>query len=305
MKKFLCIALAVVLTLSMVAAFAACSKDNGDTSTTAAGQETTAAAQKATENQKVKVVDIELSKEEYAFGVNKGDAELLKKTNELIKEIKENGKFDEICEHYFGGGKPEPVMSAEEDSSKDQLLVATNAAFEPFEFKKGEAYLGIDMEIAKLLADSLGKELVIKNMKFEAVITSVQQGKADIAMAGLTVKPDRAKQVNFSDSYYNAAQKLVVKGDDTTFDACKTKEDVEAILAKYDASTVIGGQNGTTGQSYVQGDKEFGFTGLKTNWKGYDNASLAIQDLINGNVNLVIIDSAPAAAVTKAMNEMA
>ena len=124
-------------------------------------------------------------------------------------------------------------------------------------------------------------------------------------MAGLTVTPERAKQVNFSDSYYNAAQKLVVKGDDTTFDACKTKEDVEAILAKYDASTVMGGQNGTTGQSYVEGNEDFGFAGVKATWKGYDNASLAIQDLINGNVNLVIIDSAPADAVTKAMNATA
>lgn len=301
MKKFLCIALAVVLTLGMVAAFAACSKDKGGEQTTAATETQT----ESTENQKVKVVDIELSQEEYAFGVNKDDADLLKKTNDLIKELKSNGKFDEICDHYFGNGTPTEVMSAEEDSSKDQLLVATNAAFEPFEFKKGEAYLGIDMEIAKLLADSLGKELVIKNMKFEAVITSVQQGKADIAMAGLTVTPERAKQVNFSDSYYNAAQKLVVKGDDTTFDACKTKEDVEAILAKYDASTVIGGQNGTTGQSYVEGSEDFGFAGVKATWKGYDNASLAIQDLINGNVNLVIIDSAPADAVTKAMNATA
>jgi len=76
-----------------------------------------------------------------------------------------------------------------EDSSKDQLVVATNAAFEPFEYTLGGSeYYGIDMEIAALLAEYLGKELVIKNMDFDAVCLSVGQGKADIAMSGLTVK---------------------------------------------------------------------------------------------------------------------
>ena len=301
MKKFISIALAVVLTLSMVAAFAACSKDKGGETTVAQGAEQTT---QATE-QKVKVIDIELSKEEYAFGVDQKNAELLEKTNAFIKEIKSNGKFDEICDHYFADGEPVAVTSAKEDSSKDQLLVATNAAFEPFEYKKGESFYGIDMEIAKLLADSLGKELVIKDMQFTSVLTSVQQGKADIGMAGLTVTPDRSELVNFSESYYNAAQKLVVKGDDTTFDACKSKEDVEAILNKLDSTTTIGGQNGTTGEGYVHGSEDLGFAGLKTSWKGYDNASLAIQDLINGNVNYVIIDAAPAASITTAINAVA
>ena len=161
------------------------------------------------------------------------------------------------------------------------------------------------MEIAKALADSLGKELVIKDMKFEAVVTSVQQQKCDIAMAGLTVNETRAKQVDFTNSYYSASQKVVVKGDDTTFDACKTKEDVEKILNGLDSSVKIGGQNGTTGQSYVQGSEDMGFAGLKAQFVGYDNASLAMQDLINGNLNYVIVDAAPAAAITTAINNVA
>ena len=197
------------------------------------------------------------------------------------------------------------MTSATEDSAKDQLVVATNAEFEPFEYKKGDTFYGIDMEIAKALADSLGKELVIKDMKFEAVVTSVQQQKCDIAMAGLTVNESRAKQVDFTDSYYSASQKVVVKGDDTTFDACKTKEDVEKILNGLDSSVKIGGQNGTTGQSYVQGSEDMGFAGLKAQFVGYDNASLAMQDLINGNLNYVIVDAAPAAAITTAINNVA
>src|SRR5690606_9651080 len=98
----------------------------------------------------------------------------------------------------------------------------------------------IDMEIAKLLADHLGKELVISNMDFDAVCLSVGQGKCDIAMAGLTIKEDRKEYVNFSDKYYDAAQTLIVKASDTTFDKCQTTADVEAVLSKLPSTTKIG-----------------------------------------------------------------
>ncbi len=255
--------------------------------------------------EKVKVVDIELTSEEYAFAVDKNQADLFEKVNTVVKEIKENGKLDEICNHYFGDGEPVGITSAAEDPSKDQLVVATNAEFEPFEYMNGDKFYGIDMEIAQIIADELGKELVIKNMKFDAVITSVQQEKCDIAMAGLTVDPKRAQSVNFTESYYAASQKLVVKGDDTTFDNCQTKEDVEKILNSLDASVKMGAQNGTTGAGYIEGSEDLGFKGLPATFVGYDNGSLAVQDLINGNISYVIIDSAPAAAITTAINEVA
>ncbi len=284
-KKVLAVVLAALIA---AAVFAGCSKDEKKTNAPAA--------------EKVKVINIDLSDEVYALGVNKDDADLLAKTNEFIDKILEDGTFDEICTHYFGGGEPVGVTSAVEDASKDQLIVATNAEFEPFEFKKGDQFYGIDMEVVKALADSLGKELVIKDMKFDAVVLSVQQGKADIAAAGLTVTDDRAAQVNFTNSYYSASQRLVVKGDDTTFDAWQTKEDVDKILNALDASAKIGGQNGTTGQYYVEGSEDFGFDKLPATFVGYDNGSLAVQDLINGGVKYVIIDAAPASAITTAIN---
>ena len=250
----------------------------------------------------VKVIDIELTQEEYAFGVDKTQPELLTAVNEFIAEIKADGTFDEICNKYFGDGTPTAVKSAALDASKDQLVVATNAAFEPFEYTMGEDYYGIDMEIAALLAEKLGKELVISNMDFDSVCLSVGQQKCDIAMAGLTIKPDREEYVNFTDSYYSASQKLIVKGNDTTFDACADAAAVEALLNTYDASTKIGVQNGTTGQFYVEGDADWGFTGYAATCVGYKNGSLAVQDLINGGVNYVIIDSAPAACITEAIN---
>ncbi|MBR5321019.1 MAG: transporter substrate-binding domain-containing protein, partial [Clostridia bacterium] len=104
---------------------------------------------------KVKVIDIALTEELYAFGVDKNQPELLTKVNTFIDEIKKNGKFDAICEAYFGDGEKKGVTSAALDTSKDQLVVATNAAFEPFEYKVGDKFYGIDMEIAALLAEYL------------------------------------------------------------------------------------------------------------------------------------------------------
>ena len=255
--------------------------------------------------EKVKVIDINLTEEEYAFGVDKNQPELLTKVNAFIEKIKKDGTFDEICDKYFGDGTPTPVVSAAEDTSKDQLVVATNAQFEPFEYKSGENYLGIDMEIAKLLADELGLELVIKDMEFDAVCLSVGQHKCDIAMAGLTVNEERTEYVTFSTSYYTANQRIIVKSNDTTFDECKTAADVEAILNGFDASTKIGVQNGTTGNWYVAGDADWGFDGFKTECVGYGSGSLAVQDLINGNVNYVVIDSDPAKFITEAINKVA
>ena len=282
MKKFLAIALAAVLLFAL----AACGGNGGEKADV------------------VKVIDINLTEEEYAFGVDKAQPELLEKTNAFIEKIMKDGTFDKICNNYFGDGEPVAVESAKLDATKDQLVVATNAAFEPFEYTKGDKYYGIDMEIAALLAEELGKELVVQNMKFESVCLSVGQHKCDIAMAGLTVKEERMEHVNFSDSYYVASQKIIVPADDTTFDACTDAAAVEEILNGFDNTTKIGYQNGTTAQFYVLGDAEWEFDGFKVEGKGYDNGALAVQDLINGNINYVIIDAAPADMISANFNAL-
>jgi polar amino acid transport system substrate-binding protein len=252
----------------------------------------------------VKVIDVPLTQEEYAFGVDKNQPELLSEVNKFIAQIKSDGTFEKILNNYFGDGKPETITSSALDSSKDQLVVATNAGFEPFEYTVGDKYAGIDMEIAALLAKQLGKELVINNMDFDAVCLSVGQGKADIAMAGLTIKEDRKEYVTFSDKYYDAAQKIIVKASDKTFDNAKAAADVETILNGFDENTKIGVQTGTTGQFYVEGDKDWGFNGYKAKAVGYKSGSLAVQDMLNGNINYVIIDEAPAQSIAKAINEL-
>ena len=282
MKKIMALALALVMALVTLTAC-------GGGTDTAKG---------------AKVIEINLTEEQYAFGVDKDQPELLNDVNAFIKKIKEDGTFDEICNKYFGDGTPEAVTSAELDESKDQLVVATNAAFAPFEYTEdgGKTYLGIDMEIAALLAKELGKELVIMDMDFDAVCLNVQQKKCDIAMAGLTINEKRMELVNFSDSYYDASQQLVVLASCTEFDACTTAADVEAILNAKDASCKIGTQRGTTGQFYVEGDEDWGFAGYKVESIPFANGSLAIQDLLNGGVDYVIIDSAPAAKIVESIN---
>ena len=279
MKKFLSVFLTAALAVSMLAGCGS----KGETVT-------------------AKVIDIDLTNEEYAFGVDKNQPELLEKTNEFIAKIKSDGTLDEICKKYFSDGEPEAVKSATLDTSKDQLVVATNAAFEPFEYTKGDDYYGIDMEIAQLLADELGKELVIQNMDFDAVCLSVSQQKCDIAMAGLTINEEREGYVTFTDSYYSASQRLIVPSNVTTFDDCKTADDVAAKLAETKSSDQIGVQQGTTGQYYIEGSEDWGFPGLPAKCVTYKSGSLAVQDMLNGNIQYVIIDAAPASAITEAIN---
>ena len=293
MKKLLATGLVVVMT-----AMAVCGCGGSS------DEQSTSSGSAVESKEAVKVIEVNLTEEEYAFGVDKDQADLLQSANDFIKEIKENGEFDEICNKYFGDGEPTAVTSAKLDSSKDQLVVATNASFEPFEYMKGDDYYGIDMEIAAALAEKLGKELVIQNMDFDAVCLSVGQHKSDIAMAGLTIKPDREEYVSFSDSYYKASQKLIVTSDNTEFDDCKTADDVNKILQAKGSDMKIGFQTGTTGQFYCEGDADWGFTKLAMTSTGYKNGSLAVQDLLNGNLNYVIIDAAPAASITAALNAM-
>ncbi|MBQ7225204.1 MAG: transporter substrate-binding domain-containing protein [Clostridia bacterium] len=178
----------------------------------------------------IKVIDIELTEETYAFGVDKAQADLLASINNILAT--EQDAIKAIIDKYAQGKNLVGVVSAKEDVSNPdkQLVVATNAAFAPFEYKEGEKFYGIDIEIMALVAEKLDLELVIKDMEFDAVVTSVGKNGVDVAAAGLSVNEERAKSVNFSTSYYDAAQVLIVPEDCTDFDSCRTAEDVIAKL---------------------------------------------------------------------------
>lgn len=178
------------------------------------------------------IIDIPLSTEEYAIGVDPDQPELLADINEVLTEMRSNGTLEQIISNYENEDyTPVGVPAGSVNSSANQLVMATNAEFAPFESKQGELFVGIDIEIAQYIANALNMELVIVDMEFDSVVTSVGTNGIDIALAGLTVTESRKVSVTFSDSYYKGSyQVIIVKDGDTTFDECTTAEDVENIL---------------------------------------------------------------------------
>ena len=158
-----------------------------------------------------------------------------------------------------------------------KLTMATNAAFPPYEMTTDAGdFEGIDIETAQAIADKLGLELQIDDMDFDAALLSVQQGKADIAMAGITVTDERKAVMAFSDSYATGIQSIIVpEGSDIA-----SPDDL--------AGKKIGTQRGTTGYIYCTDD--FGEDSVVA----YDNGLTAVQALNNGQVDAVVIDNAPA-----------
>ena len=203
MKKIITLLLSVVTVLVACFAFSGCKNKES----------------------KIKVVPVSLSSEEYAFAVKKGDTELKNSVNAFLKDKKAD--IDAIFAKYtaenvnlndsskFG----DDTIKTNPSGADNELVVATNLEFAPFEYMIGNKIAGIDMEIAKLLATYLNKTLVVVNMQFEAVVTSVSTVDTyDIGIAGLTITPERQKSVDFSDAYFGATQMLVVKEGDKTFD---------------------------------------------------------------------------------------
>ena len=256
----------------------------------------------ARNTQAVRLLEIPLTRENYAFGVDKNQPELLSQANDFIAQIRSDGTLDAICDKYFAGGEPAPVVSAQPNPTKDQLTVATSTPFAPFEYLQGESYYGVDMEIAAAFADYLGQELVIYNMDFPAVCLSVEQGKCDLAMAGLTVTDDRQASVSFTAPYYEASQILVLPADDLSFDHCITAQQVEEALRERGSGLRIGVQTGTTGQFYVEGDEDWGFEGLDATCVGYRSGALAVQNMLDGALDYVILDKAPASQIAASFN---
>ena len=166
---------------------------------------------------------------------------------------------------------------------QDKLVMATNAAFPPYEYVEGEDFKGIDVEIAGEIAKKLGMELEIQDVEFDSIIAGVQGGKFDMGMAGMTVTDERKESVNFSDSYATAIQVVIVAEDSDI-------KSVDDITEK----TKIGVQQGTTGHIYASDD--YGEDAVVPFNKGAD----AVQALKTGKVDCVIIDNEPAKAFVKA-----
>ena len=184
---------------------------------------------------------------------------------------------------------------------EEKLVLATAAEFPPFEFKEGAEFKGVDIEIAQEIAKYLGKTLEIKDIEFDAVVGAVSSGNADFAASGLTINSERMKVVDFTQHYYNANQVVVVKSDNVVLK--QVGNDAEALVQAIDAinGIRIGVLAGATGMFYASGDADWGFSGFKNaEIKSFVNGSLAVSALVNGQVDIVILDEAPAYLISKA-----
>lgn len=236
----------------------------------------------------LKILDTEYTVEDYAICVAKENAELLDQINAALAEIKADGTQQAIVDKYISGVEHDLVFQADAEG-KEELHMATNAQFPPYEYYEGEAIVGIDAEMAAAIADKLDKKLVIDDMDFDAIITAVQTGKADMGMAGLTVTEERMQSINFSESYATGIQSVIVpEGSEIT-----TVDDLYAEGAAY----LVGTQRGTTGDIYAEDD--FGADRVMK----YNSGNEAVQALITGKVDCVIIDNEPAKAYVEANNK--
>ena len=182
------------------------------------------------------------------------------------------------------------ASNTSDTTEKATLVMATNAAFPPYEFKEGDSFAGIDVEIAGKIAEKLGMTLEIKDVEFGSIVGGVQTGKFDIGMAGMTVTDERLKSVNFSDSYATGIQVVIVKADS----AIKSLDDL-----KGDGSMKFGVQQDTTGDIYASDTVENGGYG-KDNVVRYKTGADAVQALKTGKVDAVIIDNEPAKSFVSA-----
>ncbi len=263
MKKIICLLLA---TMMMVCCLAGC----------------------GAKDVKLTILDTEYAVEDYAICVAKEDTELLANINKALEELTADGTAQKIVDKYISGTAHDLAFQTDVEG-KDELHMATNAQFPPYEFYEGEKVVGIDAEMAAAIADKLDMKLVIDDMEFDAIITAVQSGKADMGMAGMTVTEDRLKNINFSSTYATGIQSIIVPEGSPI----KSVDDLFADGAKY----LVGTQKGTTGDIYAEGD--FGAERVMK----YASGNEAVQALVTGKVDCVIIDNEPAKAYVAANNK--
>lgn len=175
------------------------------------------------------------------------------------------------------------VTVPEKIKNAGKLVMATSADFPPYEYKDDNGnYVGIDVEIMQAIADLWNVKLEISDMKFDAVITSVASGKADVGASGLTITEERLESVNFTDTYTQATQVIIVKND----------SEIKAVADL--AGKKVGVQLGTTGDTYASDDDA-----IKDGVQRFNTGIDAVLALTQGKIDAVLIDNEPAKAFVK------
>lgn len=165
-------------------------------------------------NNDIKILDEEFAVEEYAICISKDKTDLKNKIDAALDELKADGTLDKIVSNYIGDttkGKSPYTSPDGVSRTNGKLVMATNAEFEPYEFRDGGKIVGIDVDMAQAVCDKLGMELVVEDMAFDSIISAVQSGKADVGVAGMTITEDRLKSIDFTQPYTTSTQVIIVK----------------------------------------------------------------------------------------------
>ena len=170
----------------------------------------------------------------------------------------------------------------EKKSESDTLIVGTEAGFAPYEYMKGKEVVGIDMDIAKAIADDMGKELKIKNMEFDGALASVASGKVDFVAAGVSINEKRKKTMDFSHEYVDSTEVIVVNGENP---AISGKVSGESLNGK-----VVAVQQGNIADSWVSNEEKC----KPKEVKRYTKFAQASEDLKNNKVDCIVMDKYPA-----------
>lgn len=163
----------------------------------------------------VRILEEPYAEEEYGIVVKKGNRELLDKINEALATIQANGTLDSIAQNWIYNGA---TTSTYEGQNKDsyangKLVMATNAEFPPYESVVDDEVVGYDVDLMRAICDVLDMELVVENIAFDSIISSVDRGIADVGVTGMSITEERMKQVDFSNSYTTAKQVIIVRED--------------------------------------------------------------------------------------------
>lgn len=167
-------------------------------------------------NSDLMILPEEFANEDYAIAIAKGNSSLTSSINDALNTLKANGTLDAILNNYIGENIGQTPYTSPENVSRSNgtLVMATNAYFQPYEYYENGTIVGIDVDVATAICDTLGMTLKVEDMEFDSIITAVSSGKADVGIAGMTVTPERQKNIDFSDSYTTSQQVIVVRNND-------------------------------------------------------------------------------------------
>ena len=241
----------------------------------------------------LKILDTEYAIEDYAIAIAKENTALLDEVNAALAAITADGTAQKIVDKYISGKDHDLTFQADAEG-KPELIMATNAFFPPYEFYENDTVVGIDAEMAAAIADQMGRKLTIVDTEFGSIIGGVQTGKYDMGMAGMTVTEERQQSVNFSDSYATGVQVVILTEDSPI----KSLDDLLDAGASYKA----GVQQDTTGDIYLSDTPDNGGIGEDRVIR-YKTGNEAVQALLTGKVDCVVIDQEPAKAYVEQNNK--